>query len=33
MRSWKSARPPENVGQGSDSQDRMDQDAMVTDMG
>jgi len=25
MRSWESARPPEKIGQGSDSQDRMDQ--------
>ena len=33
MRSWESAHLPEMVGRGSDSQDRMDQDAMIAGFG
>jgi len=29
MRPWESARPPEKVGLGTDSQDHMDQEAMM----
>jgi len=33
MRSWESAHSPKKVGRGSDSQDRMDQNAMIAGFG